>query len=227
MGAAFSPTIANIYMSVIIRFLRTQTQQSLLLSRYIDDIFLVWTSTEEDLIQFLTDINTFNPALRYTHHYLPTSVYFLLDFTIYKGPLFPFTNTLDTKTFQKPHNLYQYLHYTSCHQETVYKSIIIGKPVRYVKTNTSETTYEVMKNLLKKRLLARGYPKKIVDNIVYSSIQEQDSISLKISSSTARVLSTTMQMSTSSISALKTHCSGELPHLTQYKTCSTVYYTEG
>ena len=164
MGAPFSPTVANIYMSVAVRrFLRTQTKRPLLLSRYFD-IFLIWTDTKEDLNQFLTDINSFNPALRYTHHYLSSFVDFL-DLTIYKSPLFPFTNILNTKTFQKPHNLYQYLRYTSCHQKAVYKSIISGELVRYVRTNTSEVNYEVMGNLFKKRLMARGYPKKLVEKI--------------------------------------------------------------
>ena len=162
MGAAFSPTVANIYMSVVIRrFLRTQRKQPLLLSRYIDDIFFIWTGTEEDLIQFLTDMNNFNPALQYTHQHSSFSVDFL-DLTIYKGPLFPYTNTLDTKTYQKP-NLYQYLHYTSCHPKTVYKSIITGELVRYIKTNTIEVNYEMMKSVFKKRLLARGYPLKLVE----------------------------------------------------------------
>ena len=163
MGAAFSPTVANIYMSVMIRrFLRTQRKYSLLLSRYIDDIFFIWTDSEEDLNQFLSDMNSFNPALQYTHQYSSFSVDFL-DLTIYKGPLFSYTNTLDTKTFQKSQNLYQYLHYTSCHQNAVYKSTIIGELVRYVKTNTLEVNYEVMKSLFRKRLLARGYPKKLIE----------------------------------------------------------------
>ena len=39
MGAAFSPTVANIYMSTILdRFLKTQKTQPLLLKQYIDDI---------------------------------------------------------------------------------------------------------------------------------------------------------------------------------------------
>ena len=107
-------------------------------------------------------MNGFNPALQYTHHYSSFSVDFL-DLTIYKGPLFSYTNTLDTKTFQKPNNLYQYLHYTSYHPKTVYKSIITGELVRYVKTNTVEVNYEMMKNLFKNRLLARGYPLKLVE----------------------------------------------------------------
>ena len=122
--------------------------------------------------QFIAELNSFNPALKYTHHYSSSSIDFL-DLTIYKGPLFPSTNSLDIKTFQKPHNLYQYLHFTSCHQKSVYKSIISGELIRYVSTNTSEVNYEVMKHLFKKRLLARGYPKKFVEK-VSATVSYQD-----------------------------------------------------
>ena len=48
MGAAFSPTIANIFMSVVLRrFLRTQLHHPLLLKRYIDDILIIWTKSQE------------------------------------------------------------------------------------------------------------------------------------------------------------------------------------
>lgn len=112
MGAAFSQTVANIFMSVTIKhFLRTQTKQPHLLVRYIDDIFIIWTHSEE-LQDFLRDINNYYPAISYTRLYSHSSVDFL-DQKIYKSSTFTVTNKLDAKTFQKPHNLYQYLHYTS------------------------------------------------------------------------------------------------------------------
>ena len=47
MGSACSPTVANIYMSVTLRkFLRTQSNKPLLLTRYIDDIFMIWIQSE-------------------------------------------------------------------------------------------------------------------------------------------------------------------------------------
>ena len=49
MGAAFSPTVANIFLSVIFRrFLSKQHLKPLLLKRYIDDIFLIWQHSYED-----------------------------------------------------------------------------------------------------------------------------------------------------------------------------------
>ena len=66
MGAAFSPTIANIYMSVFLcNFLTTQEIKPLILKRYIDDIFLVWTDSPENLKKFLADLNFIH---RYTLH---------------------------------------------------------------------------------------------------------------------------------------------------------------
>ena len=140
-GAAFSPTVANIYMSVTIRkFLQTQPKHPLLLVRYIDDIFVIWSHTKEELSTFLNNMNSFNPALEYTHQCSSSTVDFL-ELTIYKGPLFPFTNVLDTRTYQKIHNLYQYLHYSSNNNKATYKGIIAGELVRYVRTNTQKDNY--------------------------------------------------------------------------------------
>lgn len=84
-----------------------------------------------------------------------------LDLTTFKSEPFPFTNILDTKTFQKPQNLYQYTHFSSHHPEAVFKAIITGELVRYIRTNTIKDSYIIMETLLKKRLLTRGYSEKL------------------------------------------------------------------
>ena len=61
MGAAFSPSLSNIFMSVILRrFLNTQKHQPILLRRYIDDIFMIWLN-EHNLTEFMNSLNTFHP----------------------------------------------------------------------------------------------------------------------------------------------------------------------
>ena len=63
MGAAFSPTVANIFLSVVLRkFLATQLHKPLLIARYIDDIFMIWPE-ENTLGTFLTALNNFHPSL--------------------------------------------------------------------------------------------------------------------------------------------------------------------
>ena len=175
MGAAFSPTIANIFMSAILdRFLKTQHTQPLLLTRYIDDIFMIWTDTVNTLQSFLTALNDFHPNLHFIFQHSPQTVDFL-DLTIYKGRHFAITNLLDTKTYQKPLNLYQYLHFTSNHQRNIYKSIIQGETIRYVRTNTTDETYTTTLHKFKQCLHKRGYPDtlicKITTHIKYSNRQ--------------------------------------------------------
>lgn len=98
MGATFSPTIANIFMSVFIRmFLQTQKTKPLVLKRYIDDIFIVWTKSSEELAKFLADLNKFHPSIHFTHQHSSTSIDFL-DITIFKGTGFDYTNLLDIKS---------------------------------------------------------------------------------------------------------------------------------
>lgn len=165
MGAPFSPTIANIFMSKLINnFLKTQHIQPLLLKRYIDDIFLIWTDTVDNLLTFLTALNAFHPNINFTHQYSLLTVDFL-DLTIYKGRHFTLTNLLDTKTYQKPMNLYQYLHYTSHHQTNIFKAIIQGEAIRYVRTNTTQETYMATLHLFTRRLRKRGYPDKLIYSV--------------------------------------------------------------
>ena len=137
MGAAFSPTIANIFLSVTLsRFLQTQETKPVLLTRYIDDIFVIWPK-KETIHNFLSELNKFHPNLDFTHACSEATIDFL-DLTIYKGPHFPATQILDIKTFQKPQNLYQYLEFTSAHPKHVFKSIIIGECKRYLRSNTHD-----------------------------------------------------------------------------------------
>ena len=82
MGTCFSPTIANIFMSVVSRkFLKTQPVQPLLLRRYIDDVLIIWPH-KENLNQFLTELNNHHPNLKFTHCVSESTVNFL-DLTIY------------------------------------------------------------------------------------------------------------------------------------------------
>ena len=142
MGATFSPTIANIFMSTILRdFLQTQCIQPLLITRYIDDIFMIWTDSTDNLTTFLTNLNIFHHDIHFTHQHSPSSIDFI-DMTIYKGHYFDYTNAFDTKTIQKPMNLYQYLHFHFDHQPSIFKAIIKGECIRYARTNTMPETYK-------------------------------------------------------------------------------------
>ena len=161
MGAAFSPTIANIYMSVFLKrfFITFPQYQPILLTRYIDDIFIIWPKTN-NLVPFLEDLNSYHPNIKFTMT-ASTSTIDFLDLTIYKSNP-SITQTLSIKTFQKPNNLYQYLHFSSNHPLSTYKGIVIGECIRYLRTNTNESNFLTQIELFKARLRNRGYPTKFI-----------------------------------------------------------------
>ena len=157
MGAAFSPTIANINMSKLINNCpKTQHTQPLLLKQWIDDIVLIWTDTMDNLLTFPTTLNAFRPSIHFTHQLSLHTVDFL-DLTIYKGRHFTVINLLNTRTYQKPLKLYQYLHYSSHHQTNVYRSIIQGKAIS---KNTLEEAYIATLHMFTQRLRKWEYPNK-------------------------------------------------------------------
>ena len=161
MGAAFSPTVDNIFVSVFLRkFLNTINEQPILIARYVDDIFLIWPK-KFNIDIFTSKINKFHPNI--TTITSDTSIDFL-DITIFKGNLYTKHQLLDIKTFQKPHNLYQYLNFSSNHTKSTFKSLITGECVRYVRTNTDEQNYLNQISLFKLRLQRRSYPTKFINN---------------------------------------------------------------
>ena len=143
------------------KFLATQEHKPLLLKRYIDDIIIIWPHSKDLLEDFLTALDSFHPSLHFTFTYSQTSTDFL-DLTIYKGPHFPYTNILDTKTYQKEQNLYQYLHFDSQHPRSQHKAVIIGECIRYARTCTTQETYDTMLGLFKERLKKRNYPERFI-----------------------------------------------------------------
>ena len=48
-------------------FLELQSKKPLIWLRYIDDIFFIWTHSEQELERFLKDLNNFTPNLSFTH----------------------------------------------------------------------------------------------------------------------------------------------------------------
>ena len=89
-----------------------------------------------------------------------------LNTTTCKGPTFPFTGLLDTITFQNPINLCQYLHYTFNHPKSLYKGLIQSECIRYTNMNSTEAHYQATVELLKRRLIKRQYPHKLVNKVV-------------------------------------------------------------
>ena len=152
MGASFSPTIANIFMSFLLKsFLSSSAEKPLFTKRYIDDIFLLWPQ-HQNINEFFHRLNNYHPKIKFTINQSNTSINFL-DLMILKNG----TNKLNIRTYQKECNLFQYLHFTSDNPKATLKGLIRGEAIRYVRTNSLKEDYEKQLHLFTLRLKSRNY----------------------------------------------------------------------
>ena len=104
----------------------------------------------------MKNINSFHPDIKFTTTTSSSSIDFL-DLTIYKSEDTT-PHMLNIKTYQKSNNLYQYLEFSSGHPRSIYKSIVTGECIRYLRTNTNENNFKCQTELFKAYLRIRNYP---------------------------------------------------------------------
>jgi hypothetical protein len=81
-----------------------------------------------------------------------------LDLYIFKGRLFKTQRLLDTKTYQKPMNMYLMLPLCSEHTTSCKLAIVHGELRRYIPRSSARDAYISIAELLRQRLHLRGSP---------------------------------------------------------------------
>lgn len=137
--------------------------------RFIDDGFVVFEGTEQEILAFVDVLNCALPNIKITYHYSQFQVDFL-DTVIYKCMEDAMTSLdgkvrLKVRTHQKALNKYLYIPYTSYHHHGMFKSFINAELIRYVVTNSDECWYNCMVRKFTHRLCQRGYPRALIDSI--------------------------------------------------------------
>ena len=107
MGSKCSPSYANLFMgSFEDKFIYPKIE-----NKYggyhglIDDIFMMWTGTEEEVLSFIEDINRQHKSIKFDYNYSKSEISFL-DTVAFKNTL----NALSTKLYTKPTYRLAYLH---------------------------------------------------------------------------------------------------------------------
>ena len=153
MGTRCAPNYAIIFMAEIEEeFLRSQTKVPRIWLRFIDDIFMVWNHTREELDMFITDLNMFHPTIKFT---METSEFGLpfLDTFIYKED-----QQLKTRVYHKPTDNKQYLLYTSCRPKQHKDAIPYGLLVRAKRICTKNDEFISEARSIIRTLRTRKYP---------------------------------------------------------------------
>lgn len=141
--------------------------------RYIDDIFFVWTHSEDELIKFITSYNCAHPNIKFTHSYSRTNINFL-DVTVNIE-----NGRLSTKLYRKPTDRQQYLHYHSDHPRHCKNNIPYSQAHRFKRICSRDEDFDSAALNLKTVLHKQKYPPRVVDDAIQraKTLNRQDLIS--------------------------------------------------
>ena len=139
-------------------FLELENTKPWVWMRHIDDIFFIWTESENELEGFLQRLNAFHPNLKFTHEKSKVSITFL-DVTVsINGEEF------ETDLYCKPTDCHQFLEFNSAHPIHNKKSIVYSKGLRIKRLCSKKDAFEKHLESLRSWFGKRGYTKKLVDN---------------------------------------------------------------
>lgn len=120
--------------------------------RYIDDVFLIWDGPDDLLHKFIDFININEFNLSFTMSHSTTEITFL-DVLVKKQP----DGSLSSQLFRKPTAGNSLLHATSFHPKPLLASITYSQYLRVRWNCSDDITFKKEADMLRKRLLERGY----------------------------------------------------------------------
>ena len=152
MGTKMAVAFANVFMAKIEKGIISKSKiKPLVWKRYIDDVFCVWHTTEDNIEKFVQRANNYHDTIKFTAEISDSEITFL-DTKVYKGERFKRESTLDVQTHYKRTETFQYTDFYSCHLPGVKKGFIKGEALRLLRTNSSVVTFNNNMQNFKTRL---------------------------------------------------------------------------
>lgn len=174
MGSPMAPAYASLFMGKFEHdFLQSMPIKPEIWLRFLDDIFMVWNDSMENLQIFIDKINNFHPSIKFTYNISQTSVSFL-DVVASKG------KSLDivTDVFVKETNVHQYLEYTSSHPKSCKSGIPFSQAKRYRRIISDDKHFKECLPVLRQYFIDRKYPPSVVDSALHkvSSLSQNEAL---------------------------------------------------
>lgn len=164
MGKTFAPSLANLYLLHLDDCAMAGFRiKPLCFYRYLDDIFLVWPGSEEDLREYSTYLNNLIPGIKITLTVRHEFVEFL-DTRVYK---FYTENmcSLRTRVYFKPTDTHQLLHGSSFHPRHTTRGIMKSQIIRFKRLSSSKCEFDYACRILFDVLRCRGYARSVFRRI--------------------------------------------------------------
>ena len=115
MGTKTAVSFANIFMAKIETAVIDQhSTKPLVWKRYINDAFFLWDTNREEIYNLTEHATNYHLTIIFTADISDKEITFL-DTCIYKGARFEKESILDTCTYFKPTETFQYTQFKCCH----------------------------------------------------------------------------------------------------------------
>ena len=175
MGTKMAPSFASLFMGQLENdFLKTCDKKPSFWLRFLDDIFLVWDHTENDLLEFFEKLNHFHDTIKFTYCYSKKEATFL-DVNIEKKE----NGSIQTSVHEKDTNSHQYIEFSSCHPLSCKKGIPFSQAKRFRRITSDDSVFEKETVKLDQYFKARNYPQHVINDALKkaSSLTLQDALS--------------------------------------------------
>ena len=171
MGTRMAPNYAIIFMHYLeSNMLNKSTLKPKTWLRFIDDIFMIWSHGIQVLILFIDMLNSHHPTIKFTYEYNKHEVPFL-NTIVYRTE----NNELFTRTYHKPTDNKQYLHFHSAHPRKQ-ESVPCGLLIRSRRICSEEKHFEEEARSIIQQLKHRKYPSDLLEKAYrkVSNMNRQD-----------------------------------------------------
>ena len=159
MGSNFSPMFSNLFAGKFEEdFVYNNNPFSTHLKcwfRFIDDIFFVYSGSDDMLTQFMGHLNSRLPSIKFTLEASRQSVPFL-DVLVTKSEI------MHTTVYRKPTDRNNFLHSTSYHPASLKKGLPYSQMLRLKRICSTESELNKHARDLCDRFRAKGYSEKIL-----------------------------------------------------------------
>ena len=163
MGTKCSPNYANLFMAHFEEmYIYPRIKgKSLLYLRYIDDIFLIWKGSKQDLEKFILEINSVHNTIKFDVKFSTSCVNFL-DTTV----TINHDHSIKTSLYQKPTDRHNFVHQKSYHPFSTKKALPYSQALRIRRIcSTAEDERTAIKDL-KDQFKARGYKESLLEEAI-------------------------------------------------------------
>jgi hypothetical protein len=161
MGTKLAPSYANIFMGELeCDILRNAPTKPILYLRYIDDIFMIYTHSEQDLLGFIQHCNSAHPTIKFTAEYSRSEVTFL-DTRVKRDTT---SNELYVDLYTKPTDTHSYLRYDSAHPSHCKDAGPYSQFLRLRRNCSRMDDFLTHAQELTQHYINRGYPQSLLQH---------------------------------------------------------------